>query len=474
MPVVLVVFDELPLASLLDQYGRVDAAMFPNFARLQRNSTWFRNTTTVATFTREAVPALMTGTVPERPYAPGHSYRPQNLFTLLGGAYRIHALENLPGLCPLTWCNASKIHANDDHDLAAFNRSARGMKVGSFLDLVRPDLRGHFYFLHLVLPHEPWRYLPTGQRYFETEPVPGEVDPVGRGKGWNIDRWLATQAWQRHLLQLGLVDNVLGKMIRELKERGVYDDALFVVTADHGHSFEPGFPKRLLNQETLGYLAPVPFFVKAPHQRSGSISDAPVQTIDLLPTIADVLDLTNVWRGVDGVSAFSFIDEDRRRTIGRFELTPEGSELTTAVSSKFERLSGWTGIVDHYGIAPPGGRALLPYLGADVEDLGVHERDDVAVVLSGAGRYDDASSSAEAVPALIEGNVRGFRQPAHRVIAIAVDGKLAAVTRTYHDRGAMRFYAMVPPDAFGEPPNDIEVFLYERGTGTLGRLRRIP
>ena len=44
---VMVVFDELPLATLLDGQGAIDAALFPNFAALARTSSWFRNTTTM-------------------------------------------------------------------------------------------------------------------------------------------------------------------------------------------------------------------------------------------------------------------------------------------------------------------------------------------------------------------------------------------------------------------------------------------
>ena len=46
-PVVMLVFDELAGASLLDSRGRIDAARYPNFARLARGSTWYPNATTV-------------------------------------------------------------------------------------------------------------------------------------------------------------------------------------------------------------------------------------------------------------------------------------------------------------------------------------------------------------------------------------------------------------------------------------------
>ena len=60
-PVVLIVLDELPTSSLLNEEGKIDAEMFPNFAELAEGSVWFRNATTVVTVTELAIPAILTG-----------------------------------------------------------------------------------------------------------------------------------------------------------------------------------------------------------------------------------------------------------------------------------------------------------------------------------------------------------------------------------------------------------------------------
>ena len=64
--IVMIVMDEFPLESILDGTGHVDAALFPNFAALANTSTWFRNDTTVAPYTDVAVPAILTGRLPDR------------------------------------------------------------------------------------------------------------------------------------------------------------------------------------------------------------------------------------------------------------------------------------------------------------------------------------------------------------------------------------------------------------------------
>ena len=49
-------------------------------------------------------------------------------------------------------------------------------------------------------------------------------------------------------------------------------------------------------RENVSDVAWVPFFIKSPGQRAGHDSDEPVQLVDVLPTIADILDVHIPWR----------------------------------------------------------------------------------------------------------------------------------------------------------------------------------
>ena len=46
-PVVILVLDELPLTSILDGKGDIDAVRYPSFARFAADAYWFRDATTV-------------------------------------------------------------------------------------------------------------------------------------------------------------------------------------------------------------------------------------------------------------------------------------------------------------------------------------------------------------------------------------------------------------------------------------------
>ena len=64
IPVVLIVFDEFSGITLMNERGEIDESRFPQFARLAKNSTWYRNATTVSPRTDIAVPAILSGQYP--------------------------------------------------------------------------------------------------------------------------------------------------------------------------------------------------------------------------------------------------------------------------------------------------------------------------------------------------------------------------------------------------------------------------
>ncbi len=65
------------------------------------------------------------------------------------------------------------------------------------------------------------------------------VDP-----GWSEDRWAVTQSHQRHLAQVQYADHIVGQVMARLEEAGIYDEAIVVVTADHGIGIRPGLGNR--------------------------------------------------------------------------------------------------------------------------------------------------------------------------------------------------------------------------------------
>jgi hypothetical protein len=110
-PVVLLVLDEFPLTSLLDSGGRIDARLYPNFAKLAGHSTWYRNATAVSGLTNWAMPAMLSGRYPtaaQEDASPTAAQYPDNLFTLLGESYPIEQFQVVSQLCPTRICKATR------------------------------------------------------------------------------------------------------------------------------------------------------------------------------------------------------------------------------------------------------------------------------------------------------------------------------------------------------------------------------
>ena len=171
----------------------------------------------------------------------------------------------------------------------------------------------------MLLPHVPWQFYPSGRHYrrHAPEPIPGLNGPEGFG-----DPWLVKVSYQRHLLQLGLADRLLGELLGRVRRLGLFRDALVVVVADHGIGFHVGVERRTVTPGNVEDLAPVPLLVKLPGQRRGRITDAHVETIDVLPTILDVARVRTTSR-MDGRSLLGPIaaQADRVRIFHRVGTT---------------------------------------------------------------------------------------------------------------------------------------------------------
>ncbi len=85
-------------------------------------------------------------------------------------------------------------------------------------------------------------------------------------------------------------DDHLGRLFAALRERGLWDDTLVILTADHGEEFfEHGAKghKKNLHVETVR----VPLIVKYPGQHEGVRDDRLVSLVDVVPTVLDVVGL---------------------------------------------------------------------------------------------------------------------------------------------------------------------------------------
>jgi hypothetical protein len=339
------------------------------------------------------------------------------------------------------------------------NRDAEARR---FVRKIVPGRRPALFFLHLLLPHHPWEYLPDGKRYSSALPwQPGLVDDR-----WTGDPELATQAQQRHLLQVGFSDRVLGDILARLRAQGLYDDALVVVTADHGTSFRAPGERRRANPGNLEDIAFVPLLVKLPHERKGRIEDVHVQTVDIVPTIADVLGVRVPWR-TDGRSALT-AGRDKEPQVAVFtssgeRVTGNKAELVRRRRAALARKLQLFG-TDLFRIGPH--RELL---GHEVDGLAASRPDPPRVRLLDGTFYDPA---ARVVPVHVAGTLEGAA--GGEDVAVAVGGRIRALTRSYVYGGRTWFSAVLPEAAFRPGRNAVRVFLLDARGGRLSLVEAPP
>jgi|GEM_PF-2035455 len=100
-PVVMILLDEFPTSTMLDEHGELDRERLPGFARLADISTWYPQATTVVEATVMAAPVFLSGVMPveEHRQPPVYQHFPENIFDQVSPDRRIWAIENGSRLC---------------------------------------------------------------------------------------------------------------------------------------------------------------------------------------------------------------------------------------------------------------------------------------------------------------------------------------------------------------------------------------
>ncbi len=166
-------------------------------------------------------------------------------------------------------------------------------------------------------------------------------------------------------------DSQLSRLFSELRNRGLAENTLIIVVADHGEEFleHNGWGhSHALWQEMLH----VPLIISGPGIPEGFIDDLPTGQFDILPTIMDYLDIP-VLTQVDGVSLLDSTARTADRVIPSSRVSPDkcfrwGLEQHEGLVSILT--DGIKGIIN-YGNEDPGVMFILE------DDPG--ERDSIAL-----------------------------------------------------------------------------------------------
>ena len=488
-PIFVLVFDALSTTALMDDQQRINTQRYPHLAALADDSVWFPNATSVARWTVESIPAMLTGAYPEPDKLARFEDHRQNLFTLLGDAYRIVAAEAVMELCPpylnayprpappsgvsalvsdlgLIWLHrtlspglASRLPPVDQGWGNFIDPQARVTeeieRLYQFLETFEADAEPTLYYLHIVFPHMPYQYLPSGKLF--RDEVSKFLKPVAPAHRQPPDDEAKVLHYKRYLLQTGLVDRLIGDFTARLRALGLYDRSYVILTADHG-----GRIAALDNEDDIFF---VPLIIKRPQPTAGSIDPKPVSTLDLLPSLLDLLDVpTASWPTPASRSFFTPDYQPSSQLYINGDLRPLDLGLhrdkLDLVAWKLDRFGAGDDPLSIYRA----GSTRPTLLGERVENLSVGDAPRLRVALDAGGPEIHYDPAAKLAPVLVSGSVHreGHEGPCCE-LAIAVNGRIEATVtaRPYSPPDWLRFQGMIAESVLQPGPNDLRAWVLD-------------
>lgn len=509
-PIVWVVFDELPLASLLDENSQIDAELYPHFAALGATAIWFRNASTVWSHTERSITSMLTGRIADAELPTTIAHYPDNLLTWLRASHTMHASELVTQLAPPTErADVASLPSRGErwhalaYDVALlyvhrilppgltgrlpsvstrwghFERPAaalapseswqlsehdgRGRRFADFLERITPSSPPPFFFEHVMLPHLPSRFLPS-RKLYSGRPIfwPTTV-------AWREDEQFPLEVYKRHLLQVGFVDRLLGDLIARLQQTDLFDRTLLIVTSDHGASYWPGEDRRVpgLTAHPDDILR-IPLFIKTPGQSTGRVRDDNAQSIDLPATVADFLNAELPWSTTGrslldattpGPDTKTLCDPQTGCTALSAAFTPDQA-TSRRKFSLFDPAAGddrWT--------------RQGPYrdlVGQPVSALPVTAAKPCSAILDQLAALRAHDPAGDYAAAQWTGELNCRRPlPAAATLAIASRGRLRATTTLREVRGKVVFSVIIGDHSLVAGDNEPALYIIEGGPGDV-------
>jgi len=508
-PIVWVILDELPATTIMRTDGSINAERYPGFAELADVSSWYRNASSQYNLTHRAVPAQLTGTLGDDDDLPNAQSHPRSIFSLFGNALPVDRYESVTDLCPTSVCDpgprrslrqalkdASIVFghrvlpaavrdelppidnswgaygAEDDgggagstpveggdrpaneqevvnqayekwRELGADERSPLGQAglLREQIEAIGPEPGLHF--AHVALPHRPWTLSASGiSTSYEPELI---TEPAAAGYefGARLDA-------QLHAMQVGAADVIVGDLVEHLRSLPTWEETLLVVTSDHGTNLTaPNIGRMRINDDNREEIYRVPLFIKAPGQveGEGEIHDESAQTLDILPTVIDLLGGETDW-DFDG---HSLVDGSAASTEPQVSTDFAAVlEITDRRAEQFPHGDDWLAVA---AVGPNG-----DLVGDDVADLATGEPSAYSASLEQADLLAELPTVEATAPFVLAGIVRGADDPPNGELVAAINGRLAGVVggwRPADDGWAFTGYVA---DLYREGANDVELY----------------
>ena len=282
--------------------------------------------------------------------------------------------------------------------------------------------------------------------------------------------------YQRHLLQVSASDYLLGQLLDKLAETGLMENALIIVSADHGASWRYHCSRRSIQPCNPDDILPVPLFIKLPQQKIARVETRNVRSIDILPTLAQLMQASISWP-IDGESVLAEKHKpatsiDVYRHNKETPLTfPIGPERIQASLKRKHELFGPINTESLYNIGPDFNRA---FYGKPLSEFNIGPASGYQFSLKHPEDYQNVKPNGEFIPSMIEANLflDDPKSTPPEELLIAVNDVIAGTYPVVEQdkKGRWHFYSMVKESFLHAGTNNIRVFV----PSTPGQLGEIP
>lgn len=241
--------------------------------------------------------------------------------------------------------------------------------------------RPQFLFAHLWDPH--WPYMPRPEDVERLGGRPRDISSLQEliRKGVPAgDELQIEEILRLYDAEIAAADRELGRLFREMKALGLWENTLVVITSDHGEAFlEHGHWQH--SQTLYDELTRVPLVVKWPGQAEPGRVSAPVSLVDLFVTFAEAAGIDVPAGGESGALARRSLtappDEGRTVLSEVNWRSPSGTFMKVAVRNRSHKyiatLSGPPG--DDLGVTEVQSEELYHLAGDPQERDNLVDRD---------------------------------------------------------------------------------------------------
>ena len=202
-------------------------------------------------------------------------------------------------------------------------------KYAPTLDYLEHKDKPAFLWMHQWAPHQP--YIRNDGLFLDDPSVTYEQILADGSFVWNgppLDPKYEPAAKKLRLLSEEYIvsaDVALGRFLDILKNNGLFDNSMLIISADHGQAFEKGDMFHLTGV-MYEQTARIPLIIHMPGQTKGKRIKTLAQHTDLMPTVLDTLGMP-VPDWMEGASLWKYIEQEQRAPIARTTFSqaiPEG------------------------------------------------------------------------------------------------------------------------------------------------------